>query len=403
MANTRTVEVIRVGSIGFERDYPGKQIVRLRDLSSLYESDNLQSLVKAKALAEACKCGTKTYYPEQKDWQGKTIAQARTEIVRDPLQAAAAALETAAAVEELYAIIKGKRLAAVNVEVYDQISGAYLGSLNTDSNGTLVLPTDRKFVEVLQWRLAGGGYSDHFNGERAAGTPGLFFYFPCDEGKGTTVTSFPGVSGQQATLPSGWGWYNSGFFARPALMRESSGSSLLFLGVDPRGMRSFQFLWYCCVSTVNSQIFGYGSSTGGIYTLSLEGGYLKGSLAGVSVSPVYGTTAIQSDTWYLIQINTQMLEMWNSLDRAYKYNIKMAVYLGGAIELNVDPGGFFELSSILPLGSIVTLAGYERDGFDEIRHLNRELYASEITEYANLIKNGRVEGKSKGSLGSTGW
>jgi hypothetical protein len=43
------------------------------------------------------------------------------------------------------------------------------------------------------------------------------------------------------------------------------------------------------------------------------------------------------------------------------------------------------------------------DGFDEIRSLDRWLYSSEIVNYATFLKAGRVETKSKGSLGTPGW
>jgi hypothetical protein len=43
------------------------------------------------------------------------------------------------------------------------------------------------------------------------------------------------------------------------------------------------------------------------------------------------------------------------------------------------------------------------DGFDELRHLKRHLYESEIADYAAFLKNGRIYGKSKGELGEIGW
>ncbi|MEA3311943.1 MAG: hypothetical protein U9Q76_06965 [candidate division WOR-3 bacterium] len=354
--STRTVEVIRVGTIGLDANYPGKQLVRLRDLSALYEGGSVKSL------------------------------------------------------EELHRRIRGKRLSGINVDIWDQISGAYLGAANTDENGTLILPTDAKFVEVLQWKLAGGGYSDCFNGERAAGMPGLFFYFPCNEGGGDLIKSFPGVSGQQADLPGGvspfWGWYDSGFFNRPALMVLTEFEPLQLIGAEPIGQRSFQFLWYCSDHAQNRTIFAYAAEA---FRLEIENGVLKGTLFGqLSQS---GTTPLQAEKWYLIQINTLMLGGWNPYggpvqEGAYEYWLTMKVYLGGRLELSIIPDEPFSpsLQTAMPgVSSLVFFSGIENDGFDEIRHLDRELYESEIADYAAFLKNGRVYGKSKGELGEIGW
>jgi len=352
--STRTVEVIRVGTIDLDINYPGKQLVRLRDLSALYEGGPVKDL------------------------------------------------------KELHDRLRGKRLSAINVEVWDQISGAYLGSYNTDENGTLVLPTDKKFVEVLHWKLAGGGYSDCFNGERAAGMPGLFFYFPCNEGKGDLIKSFPGVSGQQADLPGGvsqfWGWYDSGFFNRPALRVLTESEPLELFGADCIGKRSFQFLWYCSDPSQNRTIFVYSESMTG-FALKVNQGVLEGWLFDqISES---GTTQLQAKKWYLIQINTQMVGGWNpnaSPEPAYEYWLTMEVYLGGTLELTAQPEQPLSPGVMVPLiNNVVSLAGMEGDGFDELRHLKRHLYESEMGDYATFLKQGRVIGKSKGSLGEPGW
>jgi len=351
--STRTIEVVRVGTIDRDINYPGKQVVRLRDLSALYEGGSVKDL------------------------------------------------------KELHDRLRGKRLSAINVEVWDQISGAYLGSYNTDENGTLVLPTDKKFVEVLQWKLAGGGYSDCFNGERAAGMPGLFFYFPCNEGKGNLIKSFPGVSGQQASFPTGpsqkWGWYDSAFFNRPALKVLTEFEPLQLFGADPSGKRSFQFLWYCNDPAGDRTIFVYSESVTG-FALKVNQGVLEGWLFDqVSQS---GTTQLQAEKWYLIQINTEMVGGWNPTlpPGAYEYWLMMEVYLGGTLELTAQPERPLSPGVMVPLiNNVVTLAGMEGDGFDELRHLERHLYESEMGDYATFLKQGRVAGKSKGSLGSVGW
>lgn len=393
LISTRAVEVIRVGTIGLDISYPGKQIVRLRDISGLYEGGPLKGLADAKKKIEAFKRGKQV-----------KITNDRFEHVYDHTQLEPALRGMANSVEDLHDRLRGKRLANINVDIWDQISGAYLGAANTDENGTLVLPTDKKFVEVLHWKLAGGGYSDCFNGERAAGMPGLFFYFPCNEGKGFTIYSFPGVSGQQATLPTGWRFYPSGFFNRPALMVLTEYEPLQLFGADPLGKRSFQFLWYCNESEGNRDIFAYSSAISA-FTLRVNQGVLKGWLLGqISQS---GTTQLQAKKWYLIQINTHMVGGWNPSvgeQGTYQYMLQMDVYIGGVLELRVlteDP--ITPIVSMALVDNSVLFSGILDDGFDELRHLDRNLYISEITDYALFLKEGRVQGKSQGSLGSPGW
>ena len=397
-ASTRTVEVIRVGAIGFERNYPGKLVVRLRDLSGIYDSDRIQALADAKALAQQCKTGTRHAIPAIKDADGKTAFEARTEIYRDPLQAAEAALALADGIDELFALVKGKRLAGINVEAFDQISGVFLGALNTDRNGTLVLPTDTQFCEVLQWRLSGGGYSDHFNGERAAGTPGLEFYFPCDEYNESQIASFSGVSGQKADWDGDW--YSSGFFNRPAL-RAVPSKPLILIGLDPQGHRGFQFLWYCNDASENSTIFSYAQGKGVASTpgfiLQVSSGVLK-AYAGTATAT--GTTSLEDGKWYLIQVNTKTIPTGYDPDNfKVLFSLQIDVYLGGTLEATAS------MDDVAASGFIygVVFAGSERDGFDELRHLNRNLDASEIVNYAAYLKNGRYPGMSNGSLGTPGW
>lgn len=378
-SSTRTVEVVRVGSIALRKEYPAKQIVRLRDMASLYDGGPIKELAQARKNVELYKRGRRI---GDEYW---------SQTVPDDTQLAPALLNLNTSIEEIYQRLQGKRLSGVDVEIWDQISGAYLGSVNTDEHGTLVLPTDRQFVEVLQWKLSGGGYSDCFNGERAAGTPGLFFYFPCNEGTGTTIKSFPGVSGQQATLPSNWNWYDSGFFNRPAL--KSNGNQLTLEGAWPTGRRGFQFLWYCKDATRNSLLFTY---SGDAFRLEVYNGYLKGLVR--DATPVQGTTELYSDNWYLIQINTQMYYGFDELSFS-TYALEMNVYVGSELDLSV-PISYAEQTQNVPL---VVLAGYNQDGFDEIRHMDRELYSSERVNYAGFLKNGRRQGKSQGTLGSPGW
>ncbi|MCK4333629.1 hypothetical protein KAX06_02445 [candidate division WOR-3 bacterium] len=397
--NTRKVEVIRVGTINLDIDYPAKQIIRLRDVSGLYEGGPLKGLADAKKKIEAFKRGKRA-----------KITEDHSIHVYDQSQLEPALVNLSSSVSDLHDRLRGKRLAGVNVDIWDQISGAYLGAYNTDEHGTLVLPTDAKFVEVLQWKIAGGGYSDCFNGERAAGMPGLFFYFPCNE-RSSTIKSFPGVSGQQADLPGGvsqfWGWYDSGFFNRPALRVFTEFEPLELFGADPSGKRSFQFLWYCNDPAGDRTIFVYSTEA---FRLEIENGVLKGSLFDqLSQS---GTTPLDAETWYLIQINTLMLGGWNPTggpppyEGAYEYWLTMYVYLGGTLELSIVPDEPFSPLSqgTMPgVSSLVFFRGIENDGFDEIRHLDRELYESEIADYAAFLKNGRIYGKSKGELGEIGW
>ncbi|TET23444.1 MAG: hypothetical protein E3J71_02380 [Candidatus Stahlbacteria bacterium] len=357
--STRTVEVIRVGTIDLDINYPGKQLVRLRDLSALYEGGSVKDL------------------------------------------------------KELHDRLRGKRLSAINVEVWDQISGAYLGSYNTDEHGTLVLPTDKKFVEVLQWKLAGGGYSDCFNGERAAGMPGLFFYFPCNEYRGKIIKSFPGVSGQQvdmSEMDTPWQWYGSGFYNRPALKVTDEGgivSPLTMYGATTQGYCSFQFLWYCSDHTVNRKIFSYGAMRGEIgnyfATLEVYDDKLKGIIGnGESV----GNTQLASGKWYVLHVETAMGggSVYNIEQHIYEPVVigYMTVWLGDGEVKEFDVSGSIE-GSFGDAEPIVAFSGMAEDGFDELRNLERELYESEISGYAKFLKNGRIQGKSKGELGDVGW
>jgi len=432
--STRTVEVIRVGTIGLDKDYPGKQVVRLRDLSELYEGASLQGIKAVKAVIAKYKRKVRKTYQAPRDVglidrmmmdalknpganaTVKNLAKMQkaaelvetTVVYYDPTKLAYAIPALQRAVEDLYARLRGKRLAGINVDVWDQISGAYLGPRNTDRHGTLILPTDETFVEVLQWKLAGGGYSDCFNGERAAGMPGLAFYFHCNEDAGSTIKSFLGVSGQQASLPDRWDWYDSGFFARPALRVPQDAEPLQLVGTDPIGRRSFQFLWYCADPGQPRPLFTY---SGDAFNLHItDSGVLEGTLFG-QVS-AQGSTALQAGTWYLIQINTEMVGGWNPTggpppyEGAYEYYVTMQVYLGGILELNAVPDEPLSpsLGSGIPgAGNLVSFTGMPDDGFDEIRLLNRELYSSEIVNYATFLKAGRVPGKSQGALGTPGW
>ncbi|MEA3311945.1 MAG: hypothetical protein U9Q76_06975 [candidate division WOR-3 bacterium] len=177
-------------------------------------------------------------------------------------------------------------------------------------------------------------------------------------------------------------------------------------GAPPVGRRSFQFLWYCNDPAQNRTIFAYAAEA---FRLGIENGVLKGTLFGqLSQS---GTTPLQAEKWYLIQINTLMLGGWNPYggpvqEGAYEYWLTMKVYLGGRLELSIIPDEPFSpsLQTAMPgVSSLVFFSGIENDGFDEIRHLDRELYESEIADYAAFLKNGRVYGKSKGELGEIGW
>ena len=431
--STRTVEVIRVGTIGLDKDYPGKQVVRLRDLSELYEGAPLQGIKAVKAVIAKYKRKVRKTYQAPRDiglidrimmdalknpganatvkklaeMQKATELVETTVVYYDPTKLAYAIPALQRAIEDLYARLRGKRLAGINVDVWDQISGAYLGPRNTDRHGTLILPTDREFVEVLQWKLAGGGYSDCFNGERAAGMPGLHFYFHCNEGAGSTIKSFSGVSGQQAALPGGtspsWGWYDSGFFNRPALRVMQDAESLQLTSADPLGRRSFQFLWYCADPGQARSLFSYATNAFDLQVT--DAGVLEGSVLG-GQEVTQGHTDLQPETWYLVQINTELVGGWNpgAEPPAYEYWVTMQVYLGGALELSIVPAGFLNPpSGITGSSNLALLMGILGDGFDEIRHLGRWLYSSEIVNYATFLKNGRVPDKSQGELGGPGW
>jgi len=404
--NTRKVEVIRVGTINLDIDYPAKQIIRLRDVSGLYEGGPLKGLADAKKKIEAFKRGKRA-----------KITEDHSIHVYDQSQLEPALVNLSSSVSDLHDRLRGKRLAGVNVDIWDQISGAYLGSYNTDENGTLILPTDKKFVEVLQWKLAGGGYSDCFNGERAAGTPGLFFYFPCNE-RSSTIKSFPGVSGQQASVPggveTGWGWYPSGFFNRPALQYTTDADPLQLFGAPPVGRRSFQFLWYCSDPSPDRTIFTYSSEPmmgGADFALEVyydgEKSVLRGVIAvGTSDEQLApGSTELSANTWYLIQINTFMHGGYQML--AYEgFVLEMNVYLGGTTTPEISMQGYVQADKNkvnIRNTPLVAFSGGNNDGFDEIRHLDRELYLGEIADYAAFLKQGRVAGKSKGELGSVGW
>ncbi|TKJ40184.1 hypothetical protein CEE36_09625 [candidate division TA06 bacterium B3_TA06] len=177
------------------------------------------------------------------------------------------------------------------------------------------------------------------------------------------------------------------------------------IGAEPIGYRSFQFLWYCADSRTARPLFSYAQNA---FTLSVtETGVLEGTLFGqLSQS---GTTPLDAEKWYLIQINTLMIGGWNPMafpDPAYEYWLTMKVYLGGRLELSIVPDEPFgpSMQTTMPgVSSLVFFSGIENDGFDEIRHLDRELYESEIADYAAFLKNGRVYGKSKGELGEIGW
>jgi len=116
---------------------------------------------------------------------------------------------------------------------------------------------------------------------------------------------------------------------------------------------------------------------------------------------------LDAEKWYLIQINTEMVGGWNPdvpPEGAYQYWLTMKVYLGGRLELTAQPEQPLSPGVMVPLiNNVVSLAGMEGDGFDELRHLKRHLYESEMGDYATFLKQGRVIGKSKGSLGEPGW
>lgn len=390
--SSRTVEVIKAGSIGLDVAYPGKLVVRLRDLSELYES-GLKTIGTAREAAARYE-------------RGKMLPAPGLDpiFVHDETAVKPALVALADATEDLYSKLRGKRLSGINVLVWDQISGAFLGPRNTDEHGTLILPTDTAFVEVLQWKLAGGGYSDCFNGERAAGTPGMFAYFPCNERGASQIASFPGVSGQQATWDGDW--YDTGFFNRPALKIATAGQKVSAQGGEPEGRNGFQFLWYCADPRNDNGIFSFsalGLAASADFNLGVSSGVLQGTLAGGATQA--GTTTLQANTWYLVQINTRMFGRWNPSTPpagAFEYQLALDVYLGGTLELTVSSSGFVAASA-LTLSNGVFFGGGERDGLDEIRVFARELYSSEITNYASFIKNGRYPGQSDGKIGSPGW
>lgn len=179
---------------------------------------------------------------------------------------------------------------------------------------------------------------------------------------------------------------------------------LELFGADPSGKRSFQFLWYCNDPAGDRTIFVYSLSMTG-FSLRVNQGVLEGWLFDqVSES---GTTQLQAKTWYLIQINTQMVGGWNPdafPEPTYEYWLTMEVYLGGTLELTAQTETPLSPGLMVPLiNNVVSLAGMEGDGFDELRHLERHLYESEMGDYATFLKQGRVAGKSKGSLGEPGW
>ncbi len=397
--STRSVEVIRVGTIGLETNYPGKQVVRLRDLSTLYEGGPLKGLSSAFELAEKCRTGKSFEVPGSKDDEGNDLVKPWQCEIKSPEVLDNAVIALIEGVQDLFTRMKGKRLSGINVEIWDQISGAFVGVTNTDKNGTLVLPTDRQFVEVLQWKLAGGGYSDCFNGERAAGTPGLFFYFHCNEYGASQIESFQGVSGQKAVWDGEW--HPSGFFSRPALKFRSGQNDLVFIGLDPQGHRSFQFLWYCSSTKENYTIFSYaqgkGVSTTPGFRLELNSGVLKAHAGTASAT---GTTTIESEKWYMIQVNTRTIPTgYDNVNKVLLFSMQMDVYLGTALEASASKDDV--AASGFVYGVLFGCA--ERDGLDEIRHLNRNLDASEIANYAAFLKTGRYPGKSDGALGVPGW
>lgn len=397
-STTRTTEVVRVGSVSLKKEYPDKRVVRLRDLSMLYEGGELSGLSEvADAVAR---------YQRKRDLD-----------TADNLAAGVAYLSKG--IDDLYSRMRGTRLSKVNVEVWDQISGAYLGAYGTDRHGTLILPTDKQFVEVLQWKIAGGGYSDAFNGERGAGTPSLYFYFPCNEGEGTVISGFPGVSGQQvdfSDMTTPWEWYESGFFNRPALkVKGTSPENLTITGAPPLGYRSFQFLWYCSDKDEDRLVFAYsvapgvgGVPSGADFWLEVEDGKLKATVAKGTddAEPQSGTTNLSSGKWYLVHINTRMYggyPMEIVLETGFQ--LEMDVYLGETTEPEISVETFAETaeSTNVKNSPLIVFLGSVHDGFDELRHLDRELYVSEVQEYGKFLKQTRVYGKSMGELGDLGW
>jgi|GEM_PF-3122123 len=402
-ARTRVVEVVRVGSTDLHRDYPGKQVVRLIDRAMLYEGGALRGLSSAKTFA---KMGNRGMVTDERMVQLNPTAP-RSQNVRglNLYYAVQAGMVLPEALEDLHNRIRGKRLSGISVDVWDQISGAYLGPQNTDSNATLVLPTDTQFVEVLQWKLAGGGYSDCFNGERAAGTPGLMFYFPCNEGSGSSISSFPGISGQRATLPSGWSWYDSGYFNRPALRKTSGTEGIVVQCADPVGFRSFQFLYYADDPVGNTYtLFDYGVpyQTGfpasGVFRVSVENGVLRATAGGETDD---GSTALAAGKWYLIQVNTEAVVTGAQINPPYRplFSLKTDVYISGVLEANASA----EDQASAGFGNGAQFNCQSDDALDELRHLSRALYTDEISNYSTFLRIGRLPKKSEGKLGSPGW
>jgi hypothetical protein len=273
-------------------------------------------------------------------------------------------------------------------------------------------------VEVLQWEIAGGGYSDVFNGERAAGTPGLYFYFPCNEGSGNDVASFPGVSGQlidMNEMDTPWEWYKSGFFNRPALRVTEDGegkvSPLIMFGGSIQGISTTQLLWYCSDHTEDRILVRIGdmrTALGGFAgipfaTIEVSGGKLK---ATVGEEDETGTTNLESGKWYLLHLQTMVGSgvFYDFEDKIYVPIITgyLTIWLGGGKACELEVNGNIEGTSgeIVPK---IELLGMADDGFDEIRNLERETYDKERHEYALFLKKSRVNGKSQGALGDPGW
>ncbi|MQY70377.1 hypothetical protein GH141_00400, partial [bacterium] len=74
-----------------------------------------------------------------------------------------------------------------------------------------------------------------------------------------------------------------------------------------------------------------------------------------------GTTQLQAEKWYLIQINTLMIGGWNPTggplqNGAYEYWLTMEVYLGGTLELTAQPEQPLSPGVMVPLiNNVVTL------------------------------------------------
>ena len=85
-----------------------------------------------------------------------------------------------------------------------------------------------------------------------------------------------------------------------------------------------------------------------------------------------------------------------------RFKLELDIYLGNSknAEISVD-----KLVDAIVANNIQTVGftGDADDAFDEIRHMDRELYESEIIEFGNYLKNSRTIGKSQGSIGSIGW